>query len=74
MSSLDGSATGTLDPDAPSATYAVAMNGTGAMTSLEDGTIRWYAEQVTGGLTGIPGGGTRGRAGARPRAADDRLV
>ena len=60
VSSLDGSATGTLGPDTPNATYAVAMSGTGAMASLEDGTIRWYADAVTGGLTGTPGGGTQG--------------
>ena len=60
VSSVDGSATGTLGPDMPNATYAVAMSGTGAMASLEDGTIRWYADAVTGGLTGIPGGGTQG--------------
>ena len=64
VSSVDGSATGTLDPDAPGATYPVALNGVGAMTSLEDGTIRWYAEQVTGGLTGIAGGGSEGGAQA----------
>src|SRR5262245_34980009 len=60
VSTVDGSATGTLDPGAPDATYPVALNGVGAMASLEDGTIRWYADQVTGGLTGVPGGGPEG--------------
>src|SRR5262245_45132581 len=60
VSSVDGSATGTLVPEAPGATYPVALNGVGAMASLEDGTIRWYAEQVSGGLTGVPGGGSQG--------------
>ena len=60
VSSLDGAATGTLGPDSPNATYAVALSGIGAMASLEDGTIRWYADAVTGGLTGTPGGGTQG--------------
>ena len=61
VSSVDGSAAGTLDRDAPNATYRVAMRSRGG-DGARSRTARsaGNAELVSGGLTGVPGGGPDG--------------